>query len=362
MTIEFSCECGEIFQVEDEFAGRKGRCPTCKRIMVVPEPVKEQEPLELQEELEEGPQIFDQPHKEVVDETDSRDLPPGKRVEEEVEVFRGWEATPVEEEVYRTPAKDGGPLRPWTNIPRPVLIGIPAVILIGLMVFWLARPTDRKGSHPAKDRAPKATYSETQPKPSDVKPEPLKPEPSIGAISTQTPSTPQTTSAEKMDSKQPSAQQPTTSREPVASPSLAQEPKATKEEVKPPTPPQKPSAATGAKDPASVPKDTKDKGATRPKETKSPPVPSPTSRPPVASQGDYTVNVGAFKSQSMADALAEVLRKKGLDPFVWSMDLKKGPGKMYRVSVGRFPTRRQADQYAKELKEKHGLDTYVVKR
>jgi cell division septation protein DedD len=74
------------------------------------------------------------------------------------------------------------------------------------------------------------------------------------------------------------------------------------------------------------------------------------------------VNVAAFKSQGMADAFAEVLRKRGLDPFVWSTDLKKGPGKMYRVSIGRFATKRQAELYAKELKEKHGFDTYVVKK
>jgi cell division septation protein DedD len=74
----------------------------------------------------------------------------------------------------------------------------------------------------------------------------------------------------------------------------------------------------------------------------------------------YTVNVAAFKSQGMAEAYVEVLRKRGLDPFLWTADLPN-QGKMYRVSIGRHGTHKQADAAAKELREKWSLKTYVTR-
>ena len=39
MPIEVVCECGKKFQARDEYAGRRGLCPACKRIFEVPVPV-----------------------------------------------------------------------------------------------------------------------------------------------------------------------------------------------------------------------------------------------------------------------------------------------------------------------------------
>lgn len=38
MAIQFRCECGKEFQTGDEDAGRRARCPACKRELVVPQP------------------------------------------------------------------------------------------------------------------------------------------------------------------------------------------------------------------------------------------------------------------------------------------------------------------------------------
>ena len=36
MAISFACDCGKAFQVKDELAGRRARCPACGRILTVP--------------------------------------------------------------------------------------------------------------------------------------------------------------------------------------------------------------------------------------------------------------------------------------------------------------------------------------
>ena len=41
MAIVFRCECGKEFQTDDEDAGRRARCPACKRDLVVPQPKPE---------------------------------------------------------------------------------------------------------------------------------------------------------------------------------------------------------------------------------------------------------------------------------------------------------------------------------
>ena len=38
MAIVFQCECGKEFQVREEDAGRRARCPTCQRELIVPQP------------------------------------------------------------------------------------------------------------------------------------------------------------------------------------------------------------------------------------------------------------------------------------------------------------------------------------
>jgi len=344
MTIEFTCECGEIFQVEDEFAGRKGRCPTCKRIMVVPDPGKDLEPLELQDELNE--ESSPPEGEKLIGEPQHEDLPKGKRVEEEVEVLRGWDSDGTESPPSREDERRKGIPRLWEGLPRRVVLGIPAGILAIILLWFALRPTtkappedrtlEEKPKFEAKAKSPEAPPQETTPAPGPS------PEPSI---------------SKGQESQSLPKEAPPTKVEPKESQVETSSPKSPPKEDKKKSAPTAQPGVAKSQEPLSK-RETTSKGA-------GPPAKDPMLgilRAPVSRSGNYTVNVAAFKSQGKADAFAEVLRKRGLDPFVWSTDLKKGPGKMYRVSIGRFATKRQAELYAKELKEKHGLDTYVVKK
>jgi DNA-directed RNA polymerase subunit RPC12/RpoP len=45
MPITFSCACGRQLQMDDEYAGKRARCPECAGVVVVPAPVPEPPPL-----------------------------------------------------------------------------------------------------------------------------------------------------------------------------------------------------------------------------------------------------------------------------------------------------------------------------
>jgi hypothetical protein len=47
MPIPLSCTCGRAFNIKDECAGRKIRCPECKSVLTVPQPKKKAEPEEI---------------------------------------------------------------------------------------------------------------------------------------------------------------------------------------------------------------------------------------------------------------------------------------------------------------------------
>lgn len=51
MPIPLSCPCGRAFNIKDECAGHKIRCPQCKFILDVPAPKMEEEPEEFDLEL-----------------------------------------------------------------------------------------------------------------------------------------------------------------------------------------------------------------------------------------------------------------------------------------------------------------------
>ena len=38
MPIDFACECGKWLQVEDQYAGKQAKCPSCGRVVTVPPP------------------------------------------------------------------------------------------------------------------------------------------------------------------------------------------------------------------------------------------------------------------------------------------------------------------------------------
>jgi cell division septation protein DedD len=74
--------------------------------------------------------------------------------------------------------------------------------------------------------------------------------------------------------------------------------------------------------------------------------------------GRFTVNVGSFRERVKAERLMNELKDKGYKAFVAEATIPQ-KGTWYRVSVGRFPSRKEAQTFAREVKEKEGIEYFV---
>ncbi len=72
----------------------------------------------------------------------------------------------------------------------------------------------------------------------------------------------------------------------------------------------------------------------------------------------YTVNVASFRERVRAERLKKELEGKGYKPFVAKAVIPQ-KGTWYRVSVGRFPSRGEAEAFSRALKEKDGFNSFV---
>jgi cell division protein FtsN len=101
----------------------------------------------------------------------------------------------------------------------------------------------------------------------------------------------------------------------------------------------------------------------RPKETAKP-RPVETARPAPAPsesvEGRFTVQVGAFKARSQADALRARLAAGGQQAYV--SEVEADGAMQYRVRVGSFATREAAREAASRLASERQLSTYVTAR
>ncbi len=73
----------------------------------------------------------------------------------------------------------------------------------------------------------------------------------------------------------------------------------------------------------------------------------------------YTVQAGAFKNEADADSLKSKLDNKGYKTFVIPFRTKKHE-KLFKVMVGEFSTRKDADFLSIKLKKTEGLKTFVT--
>jgi DedD protein len=118
--------------------------------------------------------------------------------------------------------------------------------------------------------------------------------------------------------------------------------------IEPPAPP----AATPAPVPAPA------AAAPAPSE---PPAPKPaaeTNRPEPAGQG-FAVQIAALNVRSEADAIARRLSSKGYAAYVLSP--AGGTPSVYRVRVGKFPTRREAETIAARLQKEEQFKPWVTR-
>lgn len=76
--------------------------------------------------------------------------------------------------------------------------------------------------------------------------------------------------------------------------------------------------------------------------------------------GRFTVNVASFRERVRAERLMNELKGKGYKAFVAEAPIPQ-KGTWYRVSVGHFPSREEAQAFGRTVKEKEGIDFFVRK-
>lgn len=82
---------------------------------------------------------------------------------------------------------------------------------------------------------------------------------------------------------------------------------------------------------------------------------------PKAAGGKFTIQVSAFQSRSQADHLVSNLKNKGYDAYI-AQAVIPGKGIWYRVRIGTYGSRDDAQKTANTLKRKEGISTYVTLR
>jgi cell division septation protein DedD len=85
----------------------------------------------------------------------------------------------------------------------------------------------------------------------------------------------------------------------------------------------------------------------------------PMIRVPPAPKSFFTVQVKATQSSNEADKFAKKLRGQGYQSLVAEAEVE-GKGKWYRVRVGKFDTRAQADHYLQDFKRETHLEAFVT--
>ena len=89
-----------------------------------------------------------------------------------------------------------------------------------------------------------------------------------------------------------------------------------------------------------------------------PPPPAPASAGEPSGQG-YTVQIAALNVRSDAEAIAKRLSNKGYAAYVVAPP--DGTPAVYRVRVGRFPTKREADTVAAKLQKEEQFKPWVTR-
>ena len=96
------------------------------------------------------------------------------------------------------------------------------------------------------------------------------------------------------------------------------------------------------------------------------PPPSPASPPPpertpvkrTAGKDLYAVQVGAFRNEKNAEALAKQFREKGYDAF--TAPVQRNGETLHRVLVGKFESRKEAAKIAEDIRNKENITVIVT--
>ncbi len=74
----------------------------------------------------------------------------------------------------------------------------------------------------------------------------------------------------------------------------------------------------------------------------------------------YSIQVGAYKTKSLAQAMVNRLASKGFSGFV-SLFTKNGDADLYKVRVQKFENRADALKYAKNFMARENIDYFITK-
>ncbi|HET7874698.1 MAG TPA: SPOR domain-containing protein [Methylomirabilota bacterium] len=89
--------------------------------------------------------------------------------------------------------------------------------------------------------------------------------------------------------------------------------------------------------------------------------PAPKAEAQTSAKGSLTLQVGAFKGRSQAEALQKQLAAAGFDAYVAEIGPDAGQAR-YRVRVGQFKTREDAQRVAARLRSERSLQAFITAR
>jgi cell division septation protein DedD len=87
---------------------------------------------------------------------------------------------------------------------------------------------------------------------------------------------------------------------------------------------------------------------------------APKQSAPRGYEGEYTLQVISYDRPEPSHAFAEGLRAKGHSAFVTAADIPER-GRYYRVRIGPFKSREQADAYRSKFEDEEHMNTFVVR-
>ncbi len=309
MAISFRCECGKFLTASDDQAGLEGQCPACDRVITIPQTgtldmagiLDREEPEEVTSQERFAEKVTEKEVSESMRELEDLERDIGGKVEDQQERWSSGRSS------------------------RAIMLAsILVVLLVALFVFMFVlkgrevsqEPIIIKKIQPSTETEEEASAPAVGAKLEEGEAQPLAP----------------VTGEEKA---QPEDLQPTVAEtgEEEATGRVSTEP---------------PVAAEA--EPASEEKEPEVVASIEPETQSAKKV------PPV---GAFIINVASFRQKELALRYVEELKEKGIDAFDWEVDLPE-KGRWYRVSVGNFPTRQEAESYAGELREKGLSDTFIT--
>lgn len=80
---------------------------------------------------------------------------------------------------------------------------------------------------------------------------------------------------------------------------------------------------------------------------------------PMGRDGKYTLQVISYQTQAEADAFAKSLRERGHKAFVMSAEVADR-GVFYRVRIGPFESKREAESYRRSFETEERMNTIVI--